>query len=77
MNRAEVLRGLNAALERKIKSLLRQSDLGLTTYEELCAIDEDGARRVDETLAEMAGYIARLERDRQVLNEMLRREELR
>ena len=75
MNRGEVLRGLVAALDRKIKSLMIQSDLCIATYEDICAIDEEGARQAEESLIELAAYIARLERDRQLLSEMLHREE--
>lgn len=74
MDRATVLRGLIAAIDRKIKSLLIQSDLGMRTYEDICGIDEERARQVDNSLVDMASLIAQLERDRQSLLEILRRE---
>lgn len=74
MDRKEVLAGLVASLDRKIKSLLIQSNLGLETYQDLLAIDEDKARKVEDSLIELAAYIARLERDRQTLMEMLLKE---
>jgi hypothetical protein len=77
MDRGEILRGLLSAIDRKIKSLMIQSDLGIRTYEDICAVDEERSRQVEESLIELAAYIARLERDRQALAEMLRREETR
>lgn len=74
MDRKEVLAGLVASLDRKIKSLLIQSNLGLETYQDLLAIDEDKARKVEDSIIELAAYIARLERDRQTLMEMLLKE---
>ena len=74
MDRKEVLAGLVASLDRKIKSLLIQSNLGLETYQDLLAIDEDKARKVEDSIIELAAYIARLERDRQTLSEMLLKE---
>ena len=76
MDRGEVLRGLIAALDRKMKSLMLQSDLGINTFEDVCAVDEDRARQVDVSLIELAGYLAQLERDRVTLQEMLHREHL-
>lgn len=77
MRKIEILQGLISAIDRKIKSLMLQSELSLRTYEDSLPIDEDSARLADNSLIALAHEITRLEQERQILVEMLRREETR